>query len=297
MFSSFRKNFGVTGVIAVVALVFAMAGGAWAAKKYVITSTSQIKPSVLKSLQGKTGPAGANGNAGSNGKDGARGADGTNGGAGANGKSVTASAASPAECMGGVGGTKFEVEGSGTSSKVCNGKNGTTGFTETLPTGKTETGTWGVTRGTAGSVSSPVSLSIPLAESPELVFVAMVKYEEFSEEFFEPELKQAQEEGAENGCPGINSEGLPMAEPGTLCVYGNFLLQMKPGGTGLARTKLPSGPAAQIFLNGGFTPKPAENGEPGGSGTVTGAGPMGTTLTFECSASCQGGGAWAATAE
>ncbi len=70
-----REPFGTAGLlVAIVALVFAMSGGAFAAK-YLITSTKQIKPSVLKSLKGKEGPrglAGTNGTNGANGKDGAR---------------------------------------------------------------------------------------------------------------------------------------------------------------------------------------------------------------------------------
>ena len=51
-------------VIATVALFFSMAGAGIAASHYLITSTSQIKPSVLKSLRGKQGPSGAPGSAG-----------------------------------------------------------------------------------------------------------------------------------------------------------------------------------------------------------------------------------------
>ncbi len=63
MFSAIRRHMRVspTTVIATLALVFAMTGGAYAAKKYLITSTKQISPSVLKALQGKAGPAGAAG--------------------------------------------------------------------------------------------------------------------------------------------------------------------------------------------------------------------------------------------
>jgi hypothetical protein len=70
----------------VVALVFAMTGGALAAGHYLITSTKQISPKVLKSLRGKSGPrgrtgaagpAGRTGRAGTNGTDGTDGTDGT----------------------------------------------------------------------------------------------------------------------------------------------------------------------------------------------------------------------------
>ena len=72
----FRKHFNIATAISVIALVFAMAGGAYAAKKFLITSTKQISPSVLKALAGKTGktgPAGAQGLAGPAGAPGAKG--------------------------------------------------------------------------------------------------------------------------------------------------------------------------------------------------------------------------------
>jgi hypothetical protein len=53
---------------------------------------------------------------------------------------------------------------------VCNGKNGTTGFTSTLPSGKTETGTWAYFASAGETspvglqgISVPISLNIPLA--------------------------------------------------------------------------------------------------------------------------------------
>jgi hypothetical protein len=60
---NFRKPSSGT-VIAAVALFFALGGSAIAARHYLITSTSQIKPSVLKELRGATGAAGAEGAAG-----------------------------------------------------------------------------------------------------------------------------------------------------------------------------------------------------------------------------------------
>jgi hypothetical protein len=85
MFSLSRSRFGIPGAIAVVALVFAMAGGALAAKKVIITKLSQISPGVQKQLKGKTGPAGPAGPAGMKGDTGAIGPQGPAGSAGKDG--------------------------------------------------------------------------------------------------------------------------------------------------------------------------------------------------------------------
>jgi hypothetical protein len=54
-----RGRLSYANVVVTLALVFAMSGGAFAAGRYLITSTKQIKPSVLKQLQGKAGAIGA----------------------------------------------------------------------------------------------------------------------------------------------------------------------------------------------------------------------------------------------
>lgn len=91
MFSAVRKRITYTNVALTLALVFAMTGGAYAAKKYLITSTKQISPKVLAQLKGKAGaqgpagPAGSAGPAGPTGAAGAKGENGSNGKEGANG--------------------------------------------------------------------------------------------------------------------------------------------------------------------------------------------------------------------
>ena len=77
MFSSIRRHLSYANVVATMALVFAMGGSAIAAKHYLINSTKQIKPSVLKQLKGSTGAKGATGAAGLQGKEGPQGPAGT----------------------------------------------------------------------------------------------------------------------------------------------------------------------------------------------------------------------------
>jgi hypothetical protein len=86
-----RRRLSYANVVATLALVFAMSGGALAANHYLINSTKQISPKVLKKLKGNAGKNGAPGApaaagvtgpvgpAGSPGKEGSPGKDGKEG--------------------------------------------------------------------------------------------------------------------------------------------------------------------------------------------------------------------------
>jgi hypothetical protein len=142
--STFRTRFGLPGVISTIALVFAMTGGAFAAK-YLITSTNQIKPSVLKKLKGATGPAGAPGAAGAQGSAGPAGANGEKGATGATGSA-------------GVAGAKGATGPEGPEGEPWT-PNGT------LPVGSTETGAWSIKIPASGTGEPALSFPIPLAAS------------------------------------------------------------------------------------------------------------------------------------
>ncbi|MET0306887.1 MAG: hypothetical protein ABW196_11775 [Solirubrobacterales bacterium] len=213
MFSPLRNRFGIPGVISVIALVFAMFGGAYAATSSEggkATSSAKAKkgPRGPKGAKGDTGPAGPAGPAGAKGDKGDAGANGSNGSAGANGKSVTGvTIAAGGECGAGVTGVKYTLDG--VTTKVCNGKNGTngtTGFTEVLPPGETETGTWSFdTQGEkpAEVVRSPISFNIPLASALPGGSVHL--------------LPEGFTGTAGEDCPG--SAAAPEAKAGHLCVY------------------------------------------------------------------------------
>ena len=88
-----KKHLQFSNLVAVSALFFALGGTAVAASKYLITSTSQISPKVLKALKGAHGARGAAGPRGVAGTTGTAGAAGATGPAGAAGPIGPAGAA------------------------------------------------------------------------------------------------------------------------------------------------------------------------------------------------------------
>jgi hypothetical protein len=212
-----KEPFGKAGlIVAVVALVFAMLGGAYAATGG--SGGGKATASAKQGKQGKqgkpgktgpagpAGPAGAAGPAGPAGPKGETGAAGGPGGPGAPGKSVVlASGASGCTTNGGAGGTSVEVEGTGTKKFVCNGKNGAIQPGETLPQGATETGFWAFFANTEGNQWAPISFTIPLAAPLTEEHTFFVTNDE------------VENATAPSECPG--SFVSPEATEGNLCVY------------------------------------------------------------------------------
>jgi Collagen triple helix repeat (20 copies). len=83
--NSIRRHLSYANIAATLALLFAMSGGALAAKHYLINSTKQINPKVLKKLKGNRGKTGLTGLRGATGVTGAKGATGPQGSRGTDG--------------------------------------------------------------------------------------------------------------------------------------------------------------------------------------------------------------------
>jgi hypothetical protein len=200
MFSAIRRRLTYANVAMTLALVFAMSGGAWAAGKFVITSTKQIKPSVLKQFAGKTGPAGP---AGAPGKDGAPGVNGKDGLNGVNGKDGVAGSDGKEGAQGKEGkegkAGKDGAEGKEGSPWTAGG---------TLPSGKTETGTFSGVTNAKKEAYFPISFAIPLSAEVDEAHSHIVKEEEAA--------PAACEDASHPGTAGPSN---PEATSGNLCIY------------------------------------------------------------------------------
>lgn len=232
-----RKKINTGGpglIVAVIALIVALSGGAFAASHQGDATASKSKskrgPKGPRGPKGEAGAPGAKGDIGAQGPAGAKGDKGDKGEQGLPGTSVTASNEPPgsAHC-GGLGGSKF-VTGS-TETFACNGAEGLEGPAGPegvcstsackLPPNVTETGAWvldartheftvevegvksSVTVGDTGGVRLPLSFAIPLAAGVPA-----------SNVHFQTEATFAAE-----GCTG--TAVVPEAPAGHLCVYIN----------------------------------------------------------------------------
>jgi len=236
MFSTLRNRFGIPGVISVIALVFALVGGAFAANNLGGSSkgaTASAKkaakgPRGPRGATGPGGPAGAAGPAGPKGDNGAAGAngsngsDGTKGATGTNGQSVTTAVEPPfGECGEQEG---VELTSASGTDYVCNGAEGAEGSKGdpwtaggTLPVGATQTGTWVLADQSPEYLVggfllwnvTPISFPIPLKKPLDASHVFFVKAKgEIPSQCNDPDH------------PGTPSLLNPEAVSGNLCVFG-----------------------------------------------------------------------------
>ena len=296
MFAKLRSHFGIPGVIAVCALVFAMLGGAYAANNsgQGATASAKGKPGP-RGKQGKpgpagpvgpVGPAGAKGDTGATGNQGSPGKAGEEGPEGPPGKGVivTELVAGAQEACEETGGALVEKEGSPPGVPVCNGEEGPEGqpgkegspWTAggTLPAGATETGPWDFTADSVNGSKIVSSISFPVQLAAGLT-AAHVHFQGLPTE-----------EAFEEACPGgAFGTGAPTAKPGELCVYNNlefeadalsnatFTSITRP--TGIDPLSVGTGKTGAL-LRFAFSGSAGESAQGFGSWAVTGCGSVAT---------------------
>lgn len=175
MLKRIREPFGKAGlIVAILALVAAMGGGAYAAKNGLTGKEKKEVKKIAKQYSGKRGKNGQNGQNGANGAPGDKGANGATGATGATGAkgdkgdtgpegppgaSVEALPIAPetAGCSGNGGAVIEPAE-----LEVCNGS---PWVVNALPKGATETGVWSF-NGSATDAEGlyvPISFNVPLS--------------------------------------------------------------------------------------------------------------------------------------
>ncbi|MGA9875255.1 MAG: hypothetical protein WBQ21_05545 [Solirubrobacteraceae bacterium] len=228
--SKIRKHLTFANATMTLALVFAMTGGAYAASKYVISSTKQISPKVLAALKGKAGASGAQGSVGPAGVQGPAGAVGVKGETGAAGQN-------------GIQGEKGAQGEKGTAgTNGFNGTNGAKGVAGpagpigptgepwtaggTLPVDSSESGQWSFElpqpTGSKSPIPASISFGIPLESALSGAHGHFINFEEGEGEAkFEnkEDLSEVQEAFEKKECSG--SVKGPKAGSGNLCVFAN----------------------------------------------------------------------------
>ena len=218
-----REPFGTAGlVVAMVALVAALGGTAFAATKLNSTQKKEVEK-IAKKYAGKPGAAGAQGPAGSQGAAGAKGEKGdrgekgetgADGGTGNPGASVVVANEEPENCPDEEGVT-YEVDGSGQKNEICKGEKGEEGspWTDggTLPPGATETGAFFLkSSGAEGKYGAALGLPIKLAAKIQTSSHIIIEGQATEAEF---------ESECSNATGTTHLFGNPTAKPGVFCVY------------------------------------------------------------------------------
>lgn len=206
MFSRVHQKLGTAGfIIAIVALIAALTGGAYAAsgglskqeKKQITKESKKFSKKFSKRFaeQGPKGDAGAPGAAGPIGPSGSQGSAGAAGSDGLDGDTGPIGPEGPEGPEGSAGADGTDgAPGPEGSPWTAGG---------TLPSGATETGTWGAF--IAGEQVVPISFSIPLAAAIGPAKAVVVEGTPGAE--------------CDNGSGEASSASNPEADPGYLCVF------------------------------------------------------------------------------
>jgi hypothetical protein len=218
---SIREPFGLAGVIvACVALVAALSGGAYAASGGLSGKQKKEVEKIAKKYAGKPGSAGSAGPAGSAGAKGDAGAAGTSGTTGSNGTSVTSAALLPGEdpeCE--EGGSKFSAANG--TTYACNGEQGPQGSPWVAGQAPSEVllkGTWSIQQFNAAvaeeTIFVPLSTGIPISTEAMNGFVVAPTGN-----------------GSSLGCAGT-AEAPTATVPGRICVYEAAATNLEPANIG-----------------------------------------------------------------
>lgn len=221
-----REPFGTAGlIVAIVALVAAVGGTAFAAAKLNGTQKKEVEK-IAKKFAGKDGAPGANGtngapgakgDAGAPGGQGPEGKQGPKGEAGKDGISAEGAPFTGKKTVGTVtceeGGV--EIKSAKPATAVCNGSPWTAGGV--LPSGKTETGTWALSASDPEEfipAYEPISFPIPLPAVGDVVRLTAT---------------QTETNAGTGGCTGTLA--VPTAPAGKLCIYTELEERdLEPGG-------------------------------------------------------------------
>lgn len=221
MFRKILARANAATVIATFAFFLALSGGAMAASHYLITSTRQLSPKVIKALrgqsgktgergatgpQGPVGPTGPQGSVGTAGTNGTNGTNGTPGAPGAPGESPTVKSVPKENANCPEGGTEVK-EGSHSAAFACNGSVAPA----TLPEGRSESGAWSADFAPSTGEEhgeAAISFTIPLAAALPGGQIHVVSVEE-----------QLSQHGKKAPASCAGTAATPTAEAGWLCIY------------------------------------------------------------------------------
>lgn len=218
MRSAIRRHLNSTSIVAFVALIFAMTGGAFAMSSHGGDAGSGASAAATLATAAKTKTLATAAKAKTKAKVGPRGPAGKNGAPGATGATGLAGATGPAGAAGSKGETGAQGETGSAGPTGPAGPKGETGATGakgepwpvggTLPKNATETGVWAEPQGVEYATHEAEFIYVPISFTIQLA----TELQASKVHFIEPGATTLP-----TGCKG--SVAKPEAESGNLCVF------------------------------------------------------------------------------